>query len=339
MRVALLYIIIVLSCFTTEAQVNLLANGSFELQSSCPDSYYQLERALYWDTPNRRNYGGPQCICVTLYDSCASSFNINVPNNLAGGGFAQDGNAYPGFYPIHFFYDTLHLKNYLQSEIATPLKTNTYYCFKMYIKLANYCDWAINDFSVYFSTTHLRDSLSLALDYLTPQIINNNGQYYTNRNNWEVYTGYFKADGGEKYLTIGSFLPIDSTPLTPVVGQFDAAYYFIDNVQLYECDSVVSLYEKPTSPINIYPNPSNGIFTIESPKPIKHLKIYSSYGQLVYEAPLSQSHPTINVGMQAPQGGGTLNNTTIDLSHLSKGMYVFVVQSGDRVWRKLITKN
>jgi len=52
---------------------------------------------------------------------------------------------------------------------------------------------------------------------------------------WFEIRGYYKADGGEKYITIGNFSPlIKKDMLRLILGQFKPkeAYYFIDDIKL-----------------------------------------------------------------------------------------------------------
>jgi OmpA-OmpF porin, OOP family len=295
----LLTIILFASTLTINAQQNLVQNGSFEDVSQCADSYYQLNRALYWDSPNYNYipfwnfYISPE-----LYQPCSPTI-INVPNSPMGGGFAPDGDNYAGGYFYNLFYDTIHNKTYFQNELLSSLKPATGYCFKMKISLGNPAGYATNDISVYFSPTKIEDSTSYVLSYLSPQIKNTSGIFYTDTSNWVEYTGSFIASGGEKYLIIGSFLPTDSTPhISMPGGQFAAAYYMIDDVQLYECDSLNSIEEIiEINNVLIYPNPSYGDITIEIKQPLNKacIEVYDAVGKLIYSTQLTDNLSTISI--------------------------------------------
>jgi hypothetical protein len=83
--------------------------------------------------------------------------------------------------------------------------------------------------------------------------------------------------------------------------------FLVENYTMHTkdvCPGWTAIDENEKPKVLVYPNPSNGLFTIESSKPIKQLKIYYSYGQLVYIASPSST------------------KTTVDLTHLPAGMYL-----------------
>jgi hypothetical protein len=90
--------ILLLFTITINAQQNLVQNGSFEDVSQCADSYYQLDRALHWNSPNYRYIDFSSVgfyISPELYQPCSPDV-INVPDSYAGGGYAPDGNNFWG---------------------------------------------------------------------------------------------------------------------------------------------------------------------------------------------------------------------------------------------------
>ncbi len=307
--------------FLGKAQ-NLVQNGSFEEYTQCPDSYGQIDRSIGWSCPNFSTFTIPpdEGTMSEYYHQCASNSSVNVPDNPSGGGAAQSGDAYVGFYGLTP-YDTSDnkCKEYLQGTLVAPLKSNIYYCYEMYIKRASFGFWAINDISVYFSNALINDSGSLDLSYLEPQITNVAETYFSNNNLWAKYTGYFKADGGEKYLIIGGFLPVSQTPTINTTGQGPAAYYFIDKVQLYECgDSLnTGLTENPFTQTNLYPNPTTGIAYIDKPATEACVvAVYDAQGRLVF----SQSY------------GKGVNRAEVNLSGQAPGLYFCrVVFAGGRM--------
>ena len=71
---------------------------------------------------------------------------------------------------------------------------------------------------------------------LTPQILLQGNPPITDTVNWVKVSGLYQATGGEQYITIGNF-NYDSTTVTQIVdaaSPYDAAYYYIDDVSIYE---------------------------------------------------------------------------------------------------------
>ena len=71
---------------------------------------------------------------------------------------------------------------------------------------------------------------------------------------------------------------------------------------------------------HIYPNPSNGEFTIDSDLTLESVKIYSLFGKLVYASSATQ------------------NTLDIDLSALESGVYLVELQSTGVTLNKRIIK-
>lgn len=307
----------------SNAQVNLVQNGDFGTYIICPDGGCQLANATGWSCPNFFTAAQDCGTMSEYYNECSTDPVTRIPGNLSGGDYAQSGSAYVGFYGL-VPYDTLgnRCKEYIQGMLINPLKTNKFYCCEMYIQRADFGSWAMNDMSVYFSNTIVNDSGSLDLSYFQPQITNISGNYFNNNSSWVKYTGYFKAQGGEKYLIIGSFLPTNQTPTINTSGPTTAAYYFIDNVQLYECGDSLNTSIKTITPtiISINPNPAAENVTITLPPNTNKVElfVYTVQGQL-----LSQTQLT---GTQ-----------TINTNNLANGLYLFVIQlNGNIIGREKV---
>ncbi len=298
----------ILLCTRLTAQVNLIQNGSFEQISNCPSGFGYITNAYGWFRPSKGS--------SDLYNECGSN-NANVPNGGYGFQYAQDGNGYAGgiFYDKYPNAQTDEREN-IAGTLTTPLKLNHYYCFKMYCSLAENGNFVISSAGVYFSPDSLYYDYYNPLPY-TPQIENNATNFIADSSGWTLIEGYFKASGGEKYLYIGNFKDSANTVslITPNnIGAFKS-YFYIDNVQLYECDSLVGIDELPENPVRIYPNPAQDFVSIDIPGNYQNpqLSIYNLTGQLISQKQLIQ--PT----------------TQIPISELGNGMYIFVIRNGDKV--------
>ncbi|MBI4929355.1 MAG: T9SS type A sorting domain-containing protein [Bacteroidetes bacterium] len=82
----------------------------------------------------------------------------------------------------------------------------------------------------------------------------------------------------------------------------------------------------------IFPNPSNGIFVVESSKVnIQNIQIINALGQIVYKTTIGSGQ--LSAGNKQPTTNGQL---TIDLSSHPKGIYFIKVQSGENVYTQKI---
>jgi hypothetical protein len=149
----------------------------------------------------------------------------------------------------------------------------------------------------------------------TPQIVNQTG-YLTDTIGWIKIEGYFTAQGGEEYLTIGNFNSNSNTDTLytgsndPAPGNPDGAYYYIDSVSLYDSlDYVTNIKNHENNfKVNVYPNPIISTLNIvDENNKLQNttIEIKNSLGQTFHKAPFSNQ---------------------IDLSNLAAGMYFLSIE-------------
>ena len=96
---------------------------------------------------------------------------------------------------------------------------------------------------MYFSDTSIYQFSGSNFPYI-PQIENPISNIITDKVNWVEINGSFIASGGEQFINIGNFYPRN---LTNVLIQpngcsnyYAYSYYYIDDVYVYDCDSIVN---------------------------------------------------------------------------------------------------
>ena len=113
---------LLLSLRTSNAQQNIIVNGSFENHNSCMLSHVD-------DSPP---WLGSYCLPL-LFDTCAFSSSVNVPVNLdslLGYQWPHSGNAYAGF---NLFVTGITAREYLVYPINGELTAGKNYCLKFYL--------------------------------------------------------------------------------------------------------------------------------------------------------------------------------------------------------------
>jgi hypothetical protein len=322
------YTLLALLAFVcVKAQVNLVPNGSFEITDSCPYGDFKLYLARPWFCPNVGT--------SDLFNNCNIQTDdyASVPDNSNGFEYPKDGNGYSGI-GIYVPAETSD-REYLAIKLDTLLKKNKYYCFTMYCSLFDifyegYISqvndglppsssvYTTSNIGVYFSEDSLFQNSWAPLPYI-PQIQNPVSNIIDSLTGWKKVEGYFKSETGEEqYIYIGNFNDNANTPLTVLYQGSNPepwVYFYIDDISLYECDSVVGIDEKPIEQIKIYPNPAQDFVSIDLPKNINQaqLSIYNLTGQLVTQKQIAQA------------------NQQIPITELGNGVYVFVVESGGEV--------
>jgi len=238
-------IVILLCCsvpfvFNRAFSQNLVKNHSFENAWSCPEDYcgYAVKYPFPdWINPN---YGTPD-----LMHSC-SAMRAGVPENFAGYMYPYDGGAYAGIILREKFDDSLKVykgvsREYLQTKLTEPLKKNTLYCVKFYYVNAKKSMYSVDALGITLTVDQIKAKNADRI-LQRPQITNRPGHIMDNMDEWTEFCGYYRARGGEHYLTIGNFWDNSTTQYVTNQNEYSDsaffyAYYLIDNVSVFEIES------------------------------------------------------------------------------------------------------
>jgi len=226
-----------------------IVNGSFETPTSpCPAGQGTLSSATDWSDP----YTGTGCGLTDLYNSCFAGGGLvtfGVPANTAGSEAAHTGNAYAGIisYEEVAGSDT-GLREYVQTQISTPLVAGENYCLSIWISLADNSTHALSNFGVKFTNTQIAvncpgvSTSALSSNGFSADVTYT-GTIINNINGWTELKFDYTAVGGEQYVTFGTFegagtLNVQTTGVTNPFGS--AAYYYVDDMSIAQgsCSSV-----------------------------------------------------------------------------------------------------
>jgi gliding motility-associated-like protein len=241
MKKIALYIILFICPVIMYGQ-NLVHNPSMEEYYDCFQSFtHEPENAYYWYDPTEMSSDYlNECHNNNVYGT-----GYEIPQNMYGYQWARTGKAYM------FFGTVLNWNNY-REHITVKLKDTLIngetYCVSLYVSLADYSNYAIDDIGFLFT----KDSINFPvlpppagspLTGWIPQYTNHNKGIIANTLNWVKIEGSFIASGGgEEFLTIGSFM-YDSLINYQNIGDTSmlSAGYYIDDVSVYSCDADVSV--------------------------------------------------------------------------------------------------
>lgn len=285
---------------------NLVSNNSFEQYTTCPFVYNDLEFAVGWINPCDPPYGttGTQSGSSDYFNACDTLW-MGVPTNITGFQPARTGNGYAGLICFYNPITPVTYREYIETELVSPLMPGANYYFEMYVNLANTSDYAIEDFGVYFSDT-LIDGLHthLPLPYL-PQISNMNG-VISDTTNWILISGNFQATGGERYMIIGNFNDDSNTNVVQVSANVsERAYYYIDDVSLTLLTTLEETYN--LNNIKIYPSPFINVINAKaSNNEILDIFIYDISSRILLHRRFA-------------------NETSLNTEFLSKGFYLYKI--------------
>lgn len=302
--VCILYFLV----FKISVAQNLVPDSSFEQNSSCPIFSAELYKSLNWFSPTTTT--------PDLFNVCSPIIigGVNIPSNSIGYQNALSGNGYSG---IGISVSSGNNgREYVSVKLKDSLLVGQYFCFKMYIVLAETANYATNKLGVYFSN----DSIYSATVFLNlnPQIEFND--IITDTINWSSLSANYQAIGGEKYITIGNFRDEANTDSINVGGLSSGrSYYYIDDVSLYPCEAPPPTDSLSVTIPNVYTPNGDGqndnfsldIYGINNLKDID-VKIFNRWGQSVKSVKLKVENKTqsqivlwdgrTTAAAEAPQG-------------------------------------
>ena len=181
--------------------------------------------------------------CSNDYDNLLEEYIFSVPENYEGYQLARTGNAYGGYYAvIKPSNDDYH--EYMAVQLSQPLQKGKIYELSYYISLADSFYRAglplqyIDHSAAYLSTDSLAIDNYFRIEQ-TPQVASTNSVFLNDSTGWQKVSGYFVADGGEKFLTIGCFAKFEDVSynfMDENTGQNVVAYYYVDDVSLVETE-------------------------------------------------------------------------------------------------------
>ncbi len=175
---------------------NLVLDPSFENLISCPTSTMQGYLLKDWFTLTS---GTPD-----LYNSCSNT--VGVPSNQTGYQMPYTGNGYIEI-TGHYFDFSPDLRGYIEGTFSSPLIKDSLYCVSYYVNLTDISGGAIQNFDAYLSDTLVdwNNGVGWTILGITPQI--KSKVILNDSINWTRINDLYRAKGGEKYITIGNFVP------------------------------------------------------------------------------------------------------------------------------------
>ena len=230
------------------AQVNLVPNPSFEDTTNC-QFFGGFQMSAPWYSPN---YATPD-----YFYGSSPTCGFSASPNASGHQLPRSGIAYIGEY-----LSAGHTREYIQCQLSSALMAGQQYYIGAFVNRANNFDQATDDFGIHLSDIPIGNGTSPNYLSVIPQISNLQGNLLSDSLNWIEISDIYTANGGELYITLGNFKDSANTTLVDVDNTANqSAYFYIDDVFVYEYDSTVSVNE--ISPqISIGPNPATSFLIV-----------------------------------------------------------------------------
>ncbi|MBL7933339.1 MAG: OmpA family protein [Bacteroidia bacterium] len=224
----------------TKAVKNLVPNGSFE---NYRRKSSDVRKAIPWRPIETIDY---------------------YHNPLANDTTAQKG-AYNGYCYTGFRFRKKY-KEFLQVKLTEPLHRGTVYEFSMQIRLAFWSNALLRSFGVLFTKGGYKGPYDVSKSNMVDSVCERGG--LQNGYKWIEIKGFYKADGGEKFITIGNFAPVIKKDMVRIdvfrLGPKES-YYFVDDVKLIKAPQ----FEEKVEVVRVGPNYMEEDSTLKVKKDIK----------------------------------------------------------------------
>lgn len=293
------------------ARTNLVHNGSFETYRSCPrkvDAVGILTIVEGWYQPTQGS--------ADYFNRCGSK-ECGVPQNKLGNQPPRDGNGYCGIYCSKNNY-----REYLQTRLLRTLRTGDSIRLSYYVSLSEESTGAIATMGGLFTADRISDTVrSILLDKkrcqvaglvnqttskpFQPQVMNPTDRLLDDTKGWQQIEGIFVAQGGERYITIGNFTPVEQSGFgmpDSLTQLLPGAYYYIDDVRV-ECLNCKAPETDESNIDSVYLTQQQSKFTVGSTYILndilfefdKSTMLQQSYSDLMRLYILLRKHPRMRI--------------------------------------------
>ena len=190
-----------------EIKKNLVPNGNFENYKKKSNN---IKQAIPWT----------QIATVDYYQEPLS-------NDSSSEKGAKSGDCYIG---LRF---QKKYKEFAQVKLADAMRRGVSYNLEMYVRLAFWSNASLKTFGVLFSKGGYKNNTDAIASFIIDTTSAKGG--LINKYRWFKISASYKAEGGEKFLTIGNFsrnVNKDMVRMNKFKFGFKEAYYFVDDISL-----------------------------------------------------------------------------------------------------------
>lgn len=219
-----------------DTREELVRNGGFEWVEEKTPAMDGISSAIGW---SHVTLGLPELFCKE-----ASAKNNGIPENLYGTMEPKEGDHYAGFFA---WKDDVRrnwggdgedaykpgwnvYSEYMQAELVKPLVAGVEYEVVFHVALSGYSDRAVSALGAYLSPRSLKYDHRRFLDE-KPQV--HVERIMDERSKWVEVKGTFEADGGERFIVIGTW-PYAGFDTKKCIEELDNqyAYYYLDGISV-----------------------------------------------------------------------------------------------------------
>ena len=227
----------------------MVSNPSFENPEECPSNFVPTPSAPGQALSKNLGWTIPSTGSSDYFNSCAL-FNANIEaprNRVFGTQSPRNGLAYAGFFAGGSEY-----REYLHTELSSPMVVGKKYLLSMYVSRADYYAFASNNLGFGLS---LQQKVEFSNDSLTLDkvLLPTSNTVIHEKDHWVNIGLAFTADQAYKHLYLGNFFSRKNTITqlaTDISGgtsggyggqaSSSTAYYFVDDVLVSEVSNTIA---------------------------------------------------------------------------------------------------
>lgn len=308
--------------FNVNAQ-NLIPDPSFEgyVYDFCGLQTYSDFNTLVddWKTPT---HGSPDVYFSVINDTCYNympNTTYSGPLGIKGKQTPRNGRAFVGFYA--YTIPGLNQREYIQSELLSPMTIGQEYVVKFYLSLADFIEYGTANIGAYLSTSAVNSANDGVLSY-TPQVTFATAVMDTG--NWVLVADTIQAQDSYSYITVGNFNDDNSTALVNNPGFVSApgvygVYYYIEDISV-EPVTINSIDDPFSITFNVFPTLASESIIAQSNRNGEYM-ITTIHGAIVKSGVIREG------------------DNHIDISNVTNGTYIITVLSEGLKSSKRIVKS
>ena len=248
----------------------MVVNGDFEEYNGCPSNpgmgnNYVIGWSSHYQTPD--------------YFHRCGSVDFGVPSNFAGNQDVElDNSAYIG---IATYWDVEPgFQEIVRGQLSNPLQSGVKYRVRFKASMGDSRMYSTCCVGIVFSSTP-PPLPPYTANISDAELVIEQSNY--NTNDWFILDTTFIAEGGEDKIYIGAFRPESEmgVAVTNDNGTY-TAYYYIDDVEVYEDDTVTDIAEEsPQAKVRIWFDVTARTLVVNGAAANALVRVHDAMGRLV----------------------------------------------------------
>ena len=216
---------------------NLIQNSGFDNQFKRIDDELYTTRFWYLTNVNAMYFKNCAANCGAYHPARFSQYTTKKK--------PRSKDVFIGLYSLK----NKNQRGFVGSKLITKLDSNQVYYLEMYVQLGFFSTYATNNLHVYITrdSVNLWEKESISIESKT-KFKENSGiiplqksdKSWIIEREWTLISGFYKAYGGEQFITIGNLELNNETPKFKIMKSEVSdtiAYYFIDDVSFIKSEN------------------------------------------------------------------------------------------------------